>query len=142
MSCLVIINCIEFQTGHYPYLQTNADTSQLFDCTIVCQEILKFSQTNIIYLKQCALSTIEPVKESFITVFLWNTSSLSQHILYLWNLTAVLAKISNVSSVWFFFLLVRWLFEYSGLGLWCLVPLSTIFKLHLGGQFYWSRKTE
>jgi hypothetical protein len=108
VSCLVIINCIEFQTGHYPYLQTNADTSQLFDCTIVCQEILKFSQTNIIYLKQCALSTIEPVKESFITVFLWNTSSLSQHILYLWNLTAVLAKISNVSSVWFFFLWPVW----------------------------------
>jgi len=46
-----------------------------------------------------------------------------------------MCNLSSITYVWF-----RGQ-GYMSLGLWCLTPLSTIFQLYRGSQFYWWRKS-
>ena len=56
--------------------------------------------------------------------------------------TRLIGKVSLDSSSGFLLCSTPGTVYMFWLGLWCLTPLSTIFRLYRGGQFYWWRKLE
>jgi hypothetical protein len=86
-------------------------------------------------LKQLMVRCINHYSASY-TYFL--TSKINESCIHIMSvfefMYSVINKI-NISNV-----LLSW--RGLGLGLWCLTPLSTIFQLYRGGQFYWLRKPE